>query len=563
MGSVPPIQGTGSLPPACPPGYVYNPATGLCDPSTPAPFDLNDPVIKQTVYGLSTNEVDPVQAAKNAGVGFAQSGAFVDAALAFWKTLWALVDNIVGGYFDVYDRLVALLAEEITAAVTRDRPGFWILIGSLISDLLGVNLDGSKLFQQLQSRGTLPAMQATGAGLIDLLIGEFTGTASGTGGNVSFSTQVDAATGLPQGTLTPAGGVQAAKALMGFVLTSAVRQANIDGLVDAIPYGFGQIFEKYSEGMRTNLGIGRMMRFALKPLFSVLVAHPLTEAINIEYRPLRLVAVEAFHAWCQQIFSDADLANELQAHGYTDTRSSALKWLHLKPPTREQLRTLHISGNLDDQTYLIWQRRLGYPDEVTALMDAADDLAPARRVILTSAEHLVSQYLIGKLSQQQVNDFVQGIAQSASGAALLSPGEVKAFTTLPVVSAALHHRTLGAAHLQKLFVNELITLVELQDGLTAAGYDPDTVTELTQEALLLQKVSAERAAAAAAKAGKAKLARLNLAQLATAFTDGLITIEQYRSELTARGFSASDVATLSAELLIKAGLQTGTTPTAT
>lgn len=525
------------------------------------PGNTVDTTIKVTAYGVSDLELDPVQAAKNYADGLGQGSYLYKAVSTIFHSFYVLAIIVIKGYFSGINELTAFIADGVSEAVTKDRPEFYALVAALISDLLQVNVDGAHLFSDLQKHGTLSAMQDVGGGLIDLLIGEFTGTANGVGGHVSFSSNVNPETKLPEATLTPAGGVLASKALIGFVLSSAVRQANVDGLVDAIPYGLGKMFEKYSEGMRTNLGIGRMMRFALKPYFQDLVARPLTEAINIQYRPKRLAAKESFGAWVQGAFDDAALALELAAQGYSDKRQAALQWLQLQTPTVAELRTLHVARALDDPTYLTWMRRGGYHDSVTSLADQAADRVPVRRAVLQAAEHLVGQYLQGKLTQQQIADLIHGLSKSAGGTPLLSDGEVAAMTDLPAVASVHHTKQLSVAQLFKMYIFGELTLGEFTDHVTALGYGPDDVRLLQQELIIAAAAYSQKASKSAAKEHAPKVAHLSEAKLESAYLDGIITLDVYRAALAERGFSIADIATAVAELKIKAGLLAKQPPT--
>jgi len=500
---IPPIVNPGIFggQPTCPDGYYYDPGTQLCQPIPGSPTPITRTV---TAWGPADPNTDPVQSAKNWGVGLSGSGFIGAFVAALWHAFWLVIDDAVNLYFNAFDRIVAFVADQVGNAVTRSNPGLWIAIGSLLSDLLGVNLDGSALFNQLATRGTLPAMQAVGGSLIDLLVGEFTGTASGTGGNVTFSTNVDTTTGLPPATLTPLGGLNGAKALMGFVLTSAVRQANVDGLVDAIPFGFGKIFEKYSEGVRTNLGIGRMMRFALKPLFQDLVATPLKWAINMEYRPTLLSPADAYSAFDQQVFTADQLHTELARHGYSDDRFAVLEWKGRSLPSREELRGLHATGLLADADYLIWQRRTGYTDPTTALLDQWEDMKPARTAVLKVVGTEAEKYLGGKVTAQQFQQFVQAMQTRVGGAPMLTAGEVNFLLNLPALTAAqAKHKNLGVAQMITMYEDGIITLQDFENELTIQGYDPDQIQELVLYMLVKAKAAAEKAAAAAAKAAAA------------------------------------------------------------
>jgi hypothetical protein len=487
--------------PTCPQGYLYDSTSGLC---VAILSNTGATQIAVTPDGLVTNEVDPVQSGKNHAIGVAASGIIGQLVAAFWHGMHLDITGSINSFIGAYDDGVALVAELVSQSSTRNTPGFWDAVGSLLSDLLGITLDGQTLFGQLTTRGTLPAMQAVGGSLIDLLIGEFTGTATGQGGMIQYSTNPDPATGLPPASLSPAQGLLGAKALMGFVLTSAIRQANVDGLVDAIPFGLGAPFEKFSEGVRTNLGIGRMMRFALKPIFKVLIADQMARGMNATYTPALLSAEEAFAAFDQGIFTQAQLAQELAWHGYSVERWGALEWKGRSVPSRDELRGLHVLGVINDGDYYTWMRRTGYVDTVTQLLDQWEDLKPARTAVLKECSTMAAKYLTGSIPSDQFTAFLQAMQTRIGGQPMLTPGEVAAFSNLPSLTAKgaklLH---LPFATLTTMYEDGVITLQDFQSEVTARGYSADQVQELTLLLLIKAKAAQEKAALAAAKAAVA------------------------------------------------------------
>jgi len=444
--------------------------------------------------------IDPHAYGKTLGLGLADSALIPSFVLMFWHAWWDLTDWFIAEAFDKYDRIIAFVADHLKVAVGRDRPGFWILIGSLISDVLGVNVDGSKIFHDLQTRGTLPAMRDVGAGLMDLLIGEFTGTAAGTGGEVAFSTNVNPDTQLPEATLTPKSGVEATKALMGFVLASAVRQANIDGLADMVPRGYGKVFEKYTEGIRTNLGIGRLLRFALRPIFQDLVAKPLTWAINLQYRPALLDPTDVLLQWNVGLLSDKQLDYELGRHGYSTDQQKVLRNRHLEKITIDQARLLRIHGDLDDGAYHAITDRRGWTREDLLLWERYEDIHPARRLALAVVEEAAIQYLRGHIPQTQLQAAIDASSVDRFGHRLLSEGEQNSLSNFTVTSQKLIRRHLSVAQLMLGYIEGVITLGEVETALSELGFDDNAVRELTQEMLIKQKQASDKAARTHAKA---------------------------------------------------------------
>lgn len=511
-----PVAGAGPLANPCPDGYQFDPTSGLCLPVRGK--------ISITSTGLNLPDVDPKNAAELAGLGTQDSNLAERFALAWWHmprrigkppsqdfvpqpppTRGWLGDQIVWAMQEVlnlYDWAISIGVGFMGDSATRNQPGFWKLIGALISDLLGVTIDGTALYASLQQRGTVAAMVGVGSGLVDLLIGEFTGTASGTGGNVTFSSSPNTETGLPPATLTPAGGVLAAKALMGFVLSSAVRQGNLEAISAELGPLAGHV-DKFSEAMRANLGIGRMLRFALRPIFQDLIAGPMKWAINKQYTPHLLNAAEAVRAVNSADVDEPTFAEELARDGYASNRVVALRRQHTLNPEVVRLLTMRAAGKMVDQDFDLWMRRHGYSSETAALVAQASDLEPARRTSLALVEHYMLEYGRGNITAEAFRGFVDALKGAAF---LLSPGEVAGIESVAAsinLTTKLRPRHLTIGQLTTGYIDGVVTLQEFRDHLTALGYGADDLEIETEVLLLKAKAAADAAAARAAKA-KAK-----------------------------------------------------------
>jgi len=495
----------------CPAGYTPDDPTNGCF--------LTQPIVSNP-SGFSLPEVDPANAGQLTGLGLQNSTIAERFALAWWHTARRITkpgnpitapppppsgswwgDMWVWGVSEIvnfYDWTISVGVNFIGGSATRNIPGFWQLIGALISDLLGVTLDGATLYNQLQSRGTLAAMQGVGASLVNLLIGEFTGTASGTGGQVTFSTAVNPDTNLPAATLTPAGGVLAAQALMGFVLSSAVRQGNVEAVGAELGILGGHV-EKFSEAMRTNLGIGRMLRFALRPIFQDLVATPMRWAIYKQYLPTLLNAAEAVRGWLAQDLTDADLAELMARAGYAPKYALALRNQHTLNPPVGELLTLRASGTFGDAAFGLAMGRHGYSPSNLDMLTKASDLGPARRVSLALAEHYLLEFGKGAITAADFTGFIDQLKRTGW---LLTTGEVQSIEGMAqalVITKKIRPRHLFIAQLTTAYIDGVLTLGEFQQHLVDAGFQPDDVLVETEVLLIKAKAAADAAAAKAAK----------------------------------------------------------------
>jgi len=99
-------------------------------------------------------------------------------------------------------------------------------------------------------------MQATGAAFVDLLASEFAGVTQTDEGGVFKVAKGTGIGGLPNVPLTPEGGMNAARAFLGFAMSFAVREGNTDFFASLIPFGIGEGYKAFAEDLSKSLGLG-------------------------------------------------------------------------------------------------------------------------------------------------------------------------------------------------------------------------------------------------------------------------------------------------------------------
>jgi len=521
---------------------------------------MGDQKISTVVTALADRAIDVRQVAKLGMEGVKDSGI-----IEHWITaaLFAVI-KMVRPIFEIaasgLDDLLAVATDVFTASQGLHSHGFYILSGHLMTDLLGVEVDGEKLWNDFKTGGRQAAMRDLGGALFNTLAGEFTGVVQTTAGGDFNMPRGKGIGGLPDVKLTPQGGLDGCRALIGYITSFAIREGNTDVLASLIPKGYGEFFKDFAEDFSKGLGIGRLLRPALKNLIAVTIANPMLQALNMQYRPTIFDAKQAHAAWVQQIISADQLKAILAMHGWNDSLMGELQWEHTAKPTRAELRDAHILGIMPDFEYLTWMRRLGYTDDVTTTLDAMLDAVPLRMIALRTAEGWASNYLHGKITSVQYTGLIDSIRHTALGTPLLSDNEIAAFKNTPSFASATPKRHLSVAQLNRHYEDGLITLQEYEAAVSALGYDVDAVTELVQELLLSAKRASDRAARAAALAARGPLARLTVAQMEAGFTAGIFHLAEIEAELIARKYAPDAVAALLTEFRIKAGLQTPGTP---
>lgn len=492
--SIPPIIIGGQ--PTCPDGYALSPDQTQCIPISPP--------IRVDVTGVASQEIDPANSARLSARGIRDSGLIERFVTALATTAITLGKDIITGISSFFDWSIAFVANLALSAQGQGTSGFYALSAALMTDLLGIEVDGDALYSKFVNGGRVEAMNYLGGTIFQALAAEFAGVHQRGKGNAFTFPIGSGMGGLPAVMPKPGDGIKAAETFLGFATSFAVREGNTDAFAEICEnpiWNPVRALKDFGEDFSKSLGIGRLLRVAIRPLMQIMVAEPLTHDLNTQYRPTFLKPAEAVRAWASGFITLAEFQTEMAAAGYSDSRINALSWQHEKMPSVQELETLRAGRAIDPQDEKVWFHRLGYTDEVIALLQKARDLEPARKLSLRYLEHYLEQYLQGHLTQASVNSFLDAMA--ASNRVLVTPGELEAVRALVALTATatLRPRHLSLAQLQLGYIDGTITLQELEQHLTDIGYSADDVTTLGIETLIKAR---DKAATAAAKAAKKK-----------------------------------------------------------
>jgi len=523
---------------------------------------MQDPTIRSIVTEQADRNFDPAQAYKVGMQGVKDSGIIETWIVALLRGGIKLLAPLIEEAASLFDDVLAVLADAFQAAQGQHAAGYYLLAATMVTDLLGIEVDGNKLLRDFQSGGRQQAMVELGGSIFDVLAGEFAGVAQ-TGVTGAFTIpEGKGIGGLPDVQLSPAQGVAGGKAFLGFASAFAIREGNTDMLAALLPHGVGELFKDFAEDFAKNLGIGRIGRLVWKPLVTTMVATPMQQALNSQYRPTLLDVGQAIRANVQGDYDNSQLAAELTLHGLSDKRQAAIYWQHAKGLDFKDIRTLFATGYLQDTDVAMWMGRIGHGPGLADLMMRAEDMRPARESALATARHFADQYLLGRITRLQFEGAINSVHHKIDGSGLLTDGEVQNLLTLPVIGSAAPRRHLSVAMLFKNYEDGLITLSEFTDAVTQMGYSTDEVTILEQELLISAKRAADRAAKVLVQAERGLFAKLTVAQMKTAYLDGIMSLDQVRAELAARKYAPDAIAAVADEFLIAAKLRTATPPTA-
>lgn len=398
-----------------------------------------------------------------------------------------LVITLLAGAFD---EILSMIVPFVTAGQGIGTGGFYDLVAAILSDLLGVEVSSESLQAAHDKRGTIGAMQAAGGDFFNVLANEFLGKGQGAEAGAGIS-------GLPgvEGTpLTPQQGVDAAKAFLGFVLSFSVRQGNVAVLTDALSvHLLGQIRE-YGEMMASNLGLSRLARMAMKPLMTTLVASPLQEGLNRQYRPHTMDAKQIASAYIRGELDRSDYADRLRGLGYKEGDIELLISDTYNRLPLADLFILHENAVITDDILNKGISALGFNASDVPLMIQARQYGAVQGADRKYAEILAAELFEGTISQADYDD---------QFARLRIPKlEADALSRNAVAARNHKHKKLSLGFLQRAYLDATITLDEYLAHVKELGYSQDDVDILEVELLFKQKTTAAKAATKAAAAAK-------------------------------------------------------------
>lgn len=407
----------------------------------------------------------------------AQEQAAGLAAAGWWDSFWAKhAPSVVGAITPVLVTLVSIV-DTIAASLLQiygaiqggHSPGTFSLAAAAVSDLLGTDVDSGTL-QAAYQRGSNAAMSALGGAVFNQLKGELS----------------------PAGNpIQPIDGINAALSFLGYGLQFAVREGNLEFITSLIPeeWRVGEGLRTYGSNMARNLGLGRLTRLALQPLFKIFIQDPMTWYYNQLYTPTLLgasVAIKAFNRG--QIGQDV-LNQELAYAGYSSAYQAVMATEALGQKSVSDLYTqfIHADPNLPNFQQAI--QNLGYSQQtaedlmnVTVWNDADTFLQEMAETAYTKA---LSDPTQAAAFQQYVLNLWPGGNRAQFWAARLQD------------DLATPRKFLSWSEVQDAVVAGILAISDADAFLSAQGYGPNDLSTLML--LMLQKLSTDEAKVAIAK----------------------------------------------------------------
>lgn len=482
-------------------------------PTDPTQNDLLQVPTQVTVTDVVDHEVDPRKRAQLEALGQQDAGWFGNIWAHFWAAVYDGLAYVMTEIANSLDQVLAFVGKFFLLGQGEKNSAFYDLAGTILEDLTGVPVDKAALKSSTFGSGRIAGMQTFGADLYNQLAKEF----APKNGNLE----------------TP--DVAPAQIFLGFLMNFAIRQGNIELLTSLLPEGIrvGDGFRAYGELMAKNLGLGRLARMSLKPLITTLVADPLQNSLNAQYRPKRLPKEQAIKAFWRGAISETQMRKELAEEGYSDARQD---WMiaDARPLLNDrEIVHLYLGQLLETQDFLKEMGKRGWnSDEIQNVVEIE---SPQLTV-----QEILDLYIFGQLDRATATNGLLRLGYDTGKAEnLVLLAEMRAGVVRPV--RPRHPRTRTAMQLHKEFLDGVIDLPEWNTQLTQLGYSLDDIAAMTQDLLIDQ---AHRKTTGTTHA----VPSLSWAQIKAAYKSGVLDLAEVEAHLAHRGYSAADIATLVKEL---------------
>ena len=244
----------------------------------------------------------------------------------------------------------------------------------------------------------------------------------------------------------------------------------MSSLIPEIDVGKIETYAELDDILANALGIGRLSRSAIRPLFDATVVTPLEWKTNLTYRPKLLGASQVARLVARKHWSKERALQELARQGYTDDRIEALLLEQRKFLSQNDVALLVYRGVWTGEQGLQHLRDQGW-DEDTAT--AADRVEGARRIAqleTNEANAIIAAYAS--------RDIERGEFLSALDAAVSVEAERHLLTELADVRRAMNVKHLSLGQVEQMVKSGVLSVIDYRRAAEREGYDDGAVTAL-------------------------------------------------------------------------------------
>lgn len=329
------------------------------------------------------------------------------------------------------------IARQLDLVIAQSDPYLRNIAARGLSDYFGVPVNANELL----ARGIIP--NSTHARLADLVLNTMFR---------SFS---------PTSAPTPQQGFENAKRMMEFSLGSALEgwlegQLGAGAIPEMLPR-----FDQLDDIIANNLGLSRMSRRALAPIFDAWIVEPFRQYIAMNYRnalPSESVSVRMLN---RGVISEQEYFDILSRHGWSHERAAELRVTLSKELTESHLKAAVRAGLLEEGEAREFLRAGGYTaGSANAILTLwrEDRLASYREAIAVLARDMLRDREI------EQSEF-QGMCQQAG----LTSAETSALSALAMMERARPAR-MPRATMEAAFVAGIADGSELRGLLELEGF---------------------------------------------------------------------------------------------
>lgn len=404
----------------------------------------------------------------------------INAIAAVGSAIPAMVQWIFSSIFSGAAKIAALWLGLVDLGISDNRRSLAEVIAAALTEMLGVQIDSSDFGSDNTGGITPQELAPLGAKIIDTLESSF----------------------APGGDVTADSGAAAARAFLGFNVNLAARSGIIGILTELESLGFFKGFQELGEDIQQALGLGRLLRAALRPMVKATVTDPYTRNMNAKYRQTQLSPAELIKANYRDKVSDAEVQTHLSEHGYSDEFIAELIAQHDGQPSAGEIELLIRFGVFDLTEGIKALQATGVSEDFATQKIQALQFARVERqetayaaALLASAQQrfIPLETFNAEMDKLHFVDAERQGYQNQLGLFLETP-----------------HKRLSLAQLIYLLEHNQVTEEQIETWAQAEGYSADDMFTLQVFADLkdtdFETVQAAKAAAAAARKAKAAAA---------------------------------------------------------
>jgi len=232
-----------------------------------------------------------------------------------------------------------------------------------------------------------------------------------------------------------------------------------------VPLAHMDELRELGEEVAQNIGLGRLVRRALQPLIQILVANPLTWAINTKYTPTQFPEALLVNPFLATSLPTDQLYNAMHLLGYSNDKISAFIAMHQKRLAPSEVKLLVDNAQWTQSQADTYVATLGWPTSLQPTVQLIEELREERAWISKLVDELNTELKAGRLTIDEFTNVVNGLPYSQPTKAII-------LGTAAYKSKALHAarpHQLSGGELFYLFAAGLIDATDLETRWTAQG----------------------------------------------------------------------------------------------